>query len=111
MIDFDPNQERIDEVWPDGFWEAVEELAEIARAYCEQLGEALRQALAPCTESLRQALEALAAEAYTPDPLRKKPPRKKPPRPPRYAGPQNKGREWNRQPQRLARSHCRKNRR
>lgn len=104
MIDFD--QERIDEVWPDGFWEAVEELAEIARAYCEQLGDALRQAFAPYTESLRQTLEALATEVYTPGP-----PRKKPPRPPRYAGPQNKGREWTRQPQRLARSHCRKNRR
>lgn len=102
MID----KERIDEVWPDGFWEAVEELAEIARAFCEQLGEALRQAFAPRAESLRQALEALAAEAYTPEP-----PRKKPPRPPRYAGPQNKGREWTRQPPRLARSDCRKYRR
>lgn len=38
-------------------------------------------------------------------------PKKDPPRPPRYAGPQNKGRSWTRQPPRLARSSCRKMRR
>lgn len=39
------------------------------------------------------------------------PPKTAPRRPPRYAGPQNKGRAWNRQPPRLARSDCRKMRR
>lgn len=37
-------------------------------------------------------------------------PKKNPPRPPRYAGPKNKGRDWARQPSRLARSDCRKRR-
>lgn len=70
----------------------------------EQLGEALRKAFAPAAESLRQVLEEIqAGTIYKP--------REKLPRPPRYAGPQNKGRAWNRQPPRLARSCCRKMRR
>lgn len=86
--------------------QATQELADIIRPELERLGEALRKLVAQSVESLRQFLDALTAGTYTPDP-----PKKKPPRPPRCAGPQNKGREWNRQPQRLARSHCRKYRR
>lgn len=85
---------------------AIQELADIARAYCEQLGEALRQAFAPAADSIRQAIEELAAAGTGPEI-----PRKKLPRPPRYAGPQNKGRSWTRQPPQMARSHCRKYRR
>ncbi len=39
------------------------------------------------------------------------PPKTTPRRPPRYAGPQNKGRAWTRQPPRVARSSCKRNRR
>ena len=57
-------------------------------------------------QSLQEIVDQLADLAADPPP-----PKKKPPRPPRYAGPQNKGRTWNRQPPRLARSCCRKMRR
>lgn len=84
--------------------EAIQAVADAVRQDCERLGEALRQMTAPSTECLRQALEDLRAGIiYTP--------RKKLPRPPRYAGPQNKGRPWTRQPPRVARSCCRKMRR
>jgi len=98
----DMDQLHIDEVWPPGFWEKVEEIAEIERAYCEQLREAFDKIVAPYAACVRQAAEEIGA-IYTP--------RKKLPRPPRYAGPQNKGRSWTRQPPRLARSDCRKMRR
>lgn len=98
-------------------WDEIKETAERLQPVFEKLGEEMVEAFATVWESiyqafsvlgdsLQQSLELMAAEAYTPDP-----PRKKPPRPPRYAGPQNKGREWNRQPKRLARSSCRKMRR
>lgn len=70
----------------------------------ERLGQAMRELIAPFAESLRQAIEDIkAGTVYTP--------RKKLPRPPKYAGPANKGRQWTRQPPRLARSDCRKMRR
>lgn len=83
---------------------AIQEIAENVRQACETMGKALREAFAPAAESLRQALEALAAECQAK-------PRQKLPRPPRYEGPQNKGRTWTRQPLRQARSSCRKMRR
>ena len=90
----------------DEMQQAIQELADIAREYCEAMAEALRQAFAPLADSIRQAIEELAAYGTGPEI-----PRKKLPRPPRYAGPQNKGRSWTRQPPRVARSCCRKYRR
>lgn len=87
--------------------ELAEELQEIAAAMqrdVEQLAEAMRKLVAPFAKCLLQALEEMRSGiVYTP--------RKKLPGPPRYAGPQNKGRSWTRQPPRLARSDCRKVRR
>ena len=67
---------------------------------------AMLQRIANYFESTREEWEQLLDLATLP-PL----PKKDPPRPPRYAGPQNKGRSWTRQPPRLARSSCRKMRR
>lgn len=72
-------------------------LDQIAAAY-----EALRQMAAASMEDILAELEDLEI-IY--------PPKTTPRRPPRYAGPKNKGRAWNRQPPRLARSNCRKMRR
>lgn len=72
-------------------------LDQIAAAY-----EALRQMVAANMEDMLDELRDLEI-IYLP--------KTTPPRPPRYAGPQNKGRAWNRQPPRLARSCCRKMRR
>lgn len=84
--------------------EAIQKISETVQQDCERLAEAMREMIAPFAECLRQALEEIkAGTAYTP--------RKPLPRPPKYAGPQNKGREWNRQLPRLARSSCRKIRR
>ena len=84
--------------------ENLQKVIDAAQQDLEQFGEALRQMWAPFTESLRQAIEEIKTGAiYTP--------RQKLPRPPKYAGPQNKGRSWDRQPPRQARSHCRKYRR
>lgn len=94
----------IPEVWDDEFWQAVQELTDNIREYVEQLHQVLLQAFAPAAEILVKALEDLADDY----PVK---PRQKLPRPPRYAGPQNKGRLWTRQPPRLARSDCRKMRR
>lgn len=84
--------------------EAIQAVADAVRQDCERLAEAMRQLTAPFAESLRQALEDIKTGiVYEP--------RKKLPRPPKFAGPQNKGRAWNQQPPRLARSCCRKMRR
>ena len=84
--------------------EAIQKISEDVQQDCERLAEAMRQMIAPFAESLRQAIEDIkAGTVYTP--------RKKLPRPPKYAGPANKGRQWTRQPPRLARSNCRKMRR
>lgn len=84
--------------------EALQELDAAISYSWEQVFQAMQQLAEPFAECLRQALEDInAGTMHTP--------RKKLPRPPRYAGPTNKGREWTRQPPRLARSCCRKNRR
>lgn len=84
--------------------EALQKMVEVIRQDCDRLGQALREAFTPFAECLRQAIEDIkAGTVYTP--------RKKLPRPPKYAGPANKGRQWTRQPPRLARSSCRKMRR
>lgn len=101
----DMDQEYIPEFFGPEFWQQVQVLADNIREAEETLGKALREAFAPVAESLEQLLEALAAGDFP------EKPRQKLPRPPRYAGPQNKGREWTRQPPRLARSDCRKMRR
>ena len=67
--------------------------------------EAMRQMVVDAGDQLLDALDAL--DALEPIPI----PREKPKRPPKYDGPQNKGRAWTRQPPRLARSDCRKMRR
>ena len=84
--------------------EAIQAITDAVRQDCERLGEALRQLVAPFAESLRQTLEEIKAGTVCT-------PRKNLPRPPKFAGPQNKGRAWSRQPPRLARSCCRKMRR
>lgn len=84
--------------------EALQEIVAAIQQSTERLAAAMHELIAPFAECLRQTLEDIqAGTAYTP--------RQKLPRPPRYAGPQNKGRSWTRQPQRLARSDCRKMRR
>lgn len=67
--------------------------------------EALRRMVADNADSIKEMLDAIADMEiiYLP--------KTTPRRPPRYAGPKNKGRAWNRQPPRLARSDCRKMRR
>jgi uncharacterized coiled-coil protein SlyX len=93
-----------DEVMLHELAEALQEVVAAIQRDVERLAEAMRKIINPFAECLRQALEDIKAGIiYTP--------RKKLPRPPRYAGPQNKGRSWTRQPQRLARSDCRKMRR
>lgn len=67
--------------------------------------EALKALISPCAASLQEFLAALN------DPALFDQPRKERRRPPRYAGPQNKGRSWTRQPPRVARSNCRRTRR
>ncbi len=84
--------------------ETMQEILDGMAMELDRLGEAMRNMCTYFPKALRQALEEIeAGVVYTP--------RKKLPRPPRYAGPQNKGRAWNRQPPRLARSCCRKMRR
>lgn len=84
--------------------EAIQKIADAVRQSTEQMAEAMCEFWRPFAESLRQAIEDIkAGTVYTP--------RKKLPRPPKYAGPANKGRQWTRQPPRLARSNCRKMRR
>jgi hypothetical protein len=67
--------------------------------------EAIKAALVQTAESMEEFMAELQGPAYDPEPY------KEHRRPPRYAGPQNKGRAWTRQPPRLARSSCRKYRR
>lgn len=78
--------------------------ADLAAAVDEWV--AMLQRLANYFESAKEVFSHLMDLGTLP-PL----PKKDPPRPPRYAGPQNKGRSWTRQPPRLARSSCRKMRR
>lgn len=94
----------IDQQTIDDFTKAVQELVDAARESCEKLAAALHELAEPFAAALTQALEAIKSGAIFK-------PRQKLPRPPRYAGPQNKGRSWTRQPPRLARSDCRKMRR
>ena len=68
--------------------------------------EEIKRAIAKTAELWEEYLTELRDLAL--DPL---PRYEAPRRPPRYAGPQNKGRSWTRQPPRLARSCCRKIRR
>lgn len=93
--------------------------AEDAGAACDKLRD-VADALYSCAaayeimqEMLRRIGEAFGAYMGEPAELATEPlpPKKAPPRPPLYAGPQNKGRTWTRQPPRLARSCCRKMRR
>lgn len=65
----------------------------------------MRQLIAQSAETFAEMLDEMADLAYI------QLPDKQWPRPPRHAGPQNKGRSWNRQPPRQARSNCRKMRR
>lgn len=63
-------------------------------------------------ERIKQTMEDLDAVAAAIQAMASIPiPRKEHRRPPRYAGPQNKGRSWNRQPPRVARSNCPRRRR
>lgn len=71
----------------------------------EAVLETARQAIAAAATSFSEMLDEMTDLVYI------QLPDKQWPRPPRYAGPQNKGRSWNRQPPRLARSNCRKMRR
>lgn len=84
--------------------EALQKIAEAVQQSCEQLSKALSDMVTPFAEDLRQILEDIqTGVVYTPP--------QKLPTPPKYAGPQNKGRSWTRRPPRLARSDCRKMRR
>jgi hypothetical protein len=94
----------IDQQTRDDFAKAMQELVAAAQESCEKLAAALHE----LTEPFAAALEQVLKEIQTGEILE---PRQKLPRPPKYAGPANKGRTWSRQPPRLARSHCRKNRR
>lgn len=67
--------------------------------------EAFKALLSPFVASMAEFLSSLN------DPALFDQPRKERRRPPRYAGPQNKGRSWTRQPPRVARSNCRRTRR
>lgn len=71
----------------------------------ESAFDAMRQIIAGAADQMEKMLAQITDMEII------YPPKTKPRRPPRYAGPQNKGRTWNRQPPRLARSDCRKMRR
>lgn len=94
------------------FGEMAEEMrqaaAEAARAYEQEREKFLRALNDAYKADHPEIMDGLADYAVEPEEIPRKP---KQPRPPKYAGPQNKGREWNRQPPRLARSCCRKMRR
>lgn len=94
----------IDQQTMDDFAKAMQEIVDAARESCEKLAAALHELTEPFAAALEQALKEIqTGEVFKP--------RQKLPRPPRYAGPQNKGRSWDRRPPRLARSNCRKMRR
>lgn len=79
----------------------LQKMQEAAKEWVEMM-ERIAQAFASTKEICEELLELATMPP---------PPKKEAPRPPRYAGPQNKGRSWTRQPPRLARSSCRKYRR
>ena len=85
--------------------EAADEVARDAQTAREEFARALESYN---QQKIQEALESLADMGVDPEEIPRKPER---PRPPKFAGPQNKGRAWTRQPQRLARSCCRKCRR
>lgn len=83
--------------------EALRSWAQKVTEELEQFCEQLRELWGKCLPIITEAIESTTVAGRSQN--------KRLPRPPRYAGPQNKGRSWSSQPPRLARSSCRKYRR
>lgn len=92
--------------------EATHAMREAADEAAREIQKARQEFLRALNDAYKadhpEIMDELADYAVDPEEMPRKPER---PRPPKYAGPQNKGRAWNRQPPRLARSYCRKVRR